>query len=33
MILYLKGHYKQYRFKDFKGISKEDVELLIQKNN
>lgn len=31
MILYLKGYYKQYRFKDFKGISKEEVESIIQK--
>lgn len=30
-IMYLKGHYPQHRFQNFKGISEEDVDQMILK--
>lgn len=31
MIMYLKAHFKEYRFENFKGVSKEEVEYLLKK--
>lgn len=32
MIMYLRAHFKEYRFKNFKGISKEEVQNFVNKS-